>query len=105
MKIGNGNEPDGNVNLLEDQSRLERLKKGLVPCIRETRELPGGYAFLISGYPTAISTMVQLLSLEDPSCRLFRISLGETTDDNAAWVHFTGHSCVKEFLRSQLVND
>ena len=40
----------------------------LQPHISSTRELPGGYAFLIAGHASPVLALVELLTLEELSC-------------------------------------
>ena len=93
------------LDLGDDFSELQKAKRALIPHVRSTRELPDGYAFLISNHTAPVLAMVEFFLLKESPCRYFKVEPDMTKESDAVWVHFTGGDCVKEFLRDELVRE
>lgn len=85
--------------------RHQGLREALLSDISKARELPHGYAFLVSNSPATISTMIELLSLGDLPREYFRISQEGSSSESWVWVHVTGSHRIKEYLGNELVHE
>jgi hypothetical protein len=88
---------------LEDAER--HRQRELLESVRglavETRELPDGFAFRLSGGAKTFRDAAEWVSLERRCCPFLAFSL-EWKRDDSVWVHVTGAPGVKDIIRAEL---
>ena len=77
------------------------LGKKLHIAVKETRELPNGYAFRLSGERPTVEMVADWISLERLCCPFFTFQLEIGSEENPIWLRITGREGVKQFMRSE----
>ena len=77
------------------------LGKKLRAAVKETRELPNGYAFRLSGERQTVAMVANWISFERLCCPFFTFQLEIGSEETPIWLRMTGREGVKQFMRSE----
>jgi hypothetical protein len=83
----------------EERHREGELLQEHLGAVRETRELPDGYAYRFDSNDGLFRRLAELVTLEHRCCPFLTFRL-EWTGDGDPWLHVTGGPGAKEFVRS-----
>ena len=75
--------------------------KRLFTSVQEVRELETGYALRLADEADLLPTVVTFLRYERLCCPFFHFKLEIEPDQGPVWLHITGVTDVKAFLRSE----
>lgn len=75
--------------------------KRLFTSVQEVRELETGYALRLADEADLLQTVVAFLRYERLCCPFFYFKLEMEPDQGPIWLHITGATDVKAFLRSE----
>ena len=101
-----------NPNAILPQQRERWLEVGtqMYAAVQEILELPDGYAFRLPSTAEMLLLVAEDLNYERLCCPFIRFTLDIEPNEGPFWLHFTGGTGVKEFLRmsfetSNLLNE
>ena len=86
----------------DQRARLMEVRSQLRPMVREVRDLPDGYAFLLSAPEGSLVRVAEFIELERRCCPFFRFELEVQDEGRAAWLRLTGRMGVKQFIAAEL---
>ncbi|HEU5379137.1 MAG TPA: hypothetical protein VFV38_27255 [Ktedonobacteraceae bacterium] len=75
--------------------------KRIFSSVQEVRELETGYALRIADEADLLQTVVTFLCYERLCCPFFHFTLEMEPDQGPVWLHMTGVTDVKAFLRKE----
>src|SRR5712691_13210321 len=87
--------PDQRAQLGEVQSQLRSM-------VREVRDLPDGYAFLLSAPEGSLVRVAEFIELERRCCPFFKFELEVQEEGGVAWLRLKGRAGVKQFIAAEL---
>lgn len=92
-----------NLKALTSPQRQQyaRLNRQLAGAVIEHRELSDGYAFRISADRLSPVAVAQWIALEQKCCPFFGFELRMMAERGPVWLHLTGRSGVKDFIRQE----
>ena len=70
--------------------------------VREIRDLPDGYAFLLSAPEGSLVRVAEFIELERRCCPFFKFELEVQEESRAAWLRLKGRAGVKQFIAAEL---
>src|SRR3989442_6903837 len=86
----------------DQRAQLREVRSQLRSMVREIRDLPDGYAFLLSAPEGSLVRVTELIELERRCCPFFRFELEVQEEGGAAWLRLTGRAGVKQFIAAEL---
>jgi len=86
----------------DQRARLREVRSQLRPIVREVRDLPDGYAFLLSAPEGSLVRVAEFIELERRCCPFFKFELEVQEEGGAAWLRLTGRTGVKQFIAAEL---
>ena len=84
----------------EEQQHYQALRSHLRGAIRETRELPFGYALRLPAETATIRMAAEFITLERQCCPFFDFAL-VVEGAGAVWLRLTGAEGAKTFLQAE----
>lgn len=84
-----------------EREHHKQLSRELHSAITETRELPNGYAFRLSGERRSLALASEWVSLERLCCPFFTFQIEAGSEAQPIWLRMTGREGVKQFMRSE----
>ena len=86
----------------DQRARLREVRSQLRPMVREVRDLPDGYAFVLSAPEGSLVRVAEFIDLERSCCPFFRFELEVQDEGGAVWLRLTGRMGVKQFIATEL---
>src|SRR3989442_12870923 len=86
----------------DQRARLREVRSQLRPMVREVRELPDAYAFLLSAPEGSLVRVAEFIELERRCCPFFKFELEVQEESRAAWLRLKGRAGVKQFIAAEL---
>lgn len=86
----------------EMQKRKETVLASLKQQVKETKELPDGYAFKFDGSDKVIDELTEFIKSERHCCDFFVFNLSIAGDKSEAWLELTGPEGAKDFVTHEL---
>src|SRR3989442_12188710 len=86
----------------DQRARLMEVQSELRPMVREVRDLPDGYAFLLSAPEGSLVRVAEFIELERRCCPFFKFELEVQEEGGAAWLRLKARAGVKRFIAAQL---
>jgi len=86
----------------DQRARLREVRFELRSMVREVRDLPDGYAFLLSAPEGSLVRVAEFIDLERRCCPFFRFELEVPEEGGAAWLRLTSRAGVKQFIAAEL---
>lgn len=86
----------------DQRARLREVRSQLRPMVREVRDLPDGYAFLLSAPEGSLVRVAEFIELERRCCPFFKFELEAQEEGGAACLRLTGRMGVKQFIATEL---
>ena len=83
-------------------ARRQRIVTGLVPHIRERRELADGYRFRFPATDAVAHELLAFVLLERQCCPFFEIDLSFLAGEDAIWLGLRGGEGAKQFIETEL---
>lgn len=80
------------------RARERVLQRELASGIRETRELPDGYALRFPGEATWLATLAEFIRFERECCPFFTFELRCEPQHGPLWLHLRGPEGAKAFV-------
>jgi hypothetical protein len=84
----------------EERKRYEQLSRVLAESMEEKRELPKGYAFRL-GKSVSMREAAEWAEYEAKCCPFFDFRLERRREGGPLWLHLTGRTGVKQFIREE----
>lgn len=82
-----------------ERAHHQEVSKQLRAAVKETRELPNGYAFRLPGDKQALAMASDWISLERLCCPFFTFQLEIGSGAKPIWLRMTGRDGVKQFMQ------
>lgn len=84
-----------------ERLRYAALRTAMKPAVRETRELPDGFAVRLTSDPALFRQVAEWIVLERRCCPFLALGL-DWSDGDTVWLRLTGRPGVKAFLAEWL---
>ena len=84
-----------------ERAHHKELSQELHAAVKETRELPNGYAFRLSGERRSLTMLSEWVSLERLCCPFFTFQIEAGAKTQPIWLRMTGREGVKGFMQSE----
>ena len=84
-----------------ERAHHKDLSQELHASVKETRELPNGYAFRLSGERRSLAMVSEWVSLERLCCPFFTFQIEAGAESQPIWLRMTGREGVKQFMQSE----
>jgi len=84
-----------------ERAHHKELSQELHAAVKETRELPNGYAFRLSGERRSLAMLSEWVSLERLCCPFFTFQIEAGAETQPIWLRMTGREGVKQFMQSE----
>ena len=84
-----------------EREHHRELSAELYAAVKETRELPNGYAFRLSGERRSLAMLSEWVSLERLCCPFFTFQIEAASEAQPVWLRMTGREGVKKFMESE----
>jgi hypothetical protein len=84
-----------------ERARHKEVSSQLHAAVTETRELPNGYAFRLSGERRSLTMVSEWVSLERLCCPFFTFQIEAGAEAQPIWLRMTGREGVKQFMQSE----
>lgn len=86
----------------EERDRHQVLGRQLFESVKETQELPNGFAFRLPMEASMCIAVAEFITLERLCCPFLNFVLEVEPDDGPLWLKLTGPDGVKQLLRAEL---
>ena len=86
----------------ELRAREQFLQREVISGVRETRELPDGYALRFPGEAEWLATLAEFIRFERACCPFLRFELHAEQQDGPLWLRLRGPAGTKEFVAALL---
>jgi hypothetical protein len=84
-----------------ERAHHKDLSRELHAAVTETRELPNGYAFRLSGERRSLTMVSEWVSLERLCCPFFTFQIEAGAEAQPIWLRMTGREGVKQFMQME----
>ena len=93
-----------NPSAIDDAARprYQELRSRLLSAVRERRELPSGYAFLIDATAITLPEAAEWMDMERRCCPFLTLQLETSGNEENCWLSLSGPAGVKAFLAAEL---
>jgi|SRR5579871_1647427 len=90
------------LNPLQRRHHVELIKQ-LRAAVKETKELPDGYAFRYSAEPSHLMAAAEFITQESRCCSFFHFSLAVESHGGPMWLRITGPTEAKSIIKAMFV--
>jgi hypothetical protein len=87
----------------EKRDQHQAAAEQIFRAVRETRELPSGYAFRLPEEPEMLFKAAEFVTLERLCCPFFGFTLEFEPEGGPLWLKLTGGDGVKQYLQAELL--
>lgn len=86
-----------------DRNEQEAATRRIAPLIKETKELPSGYAFRLPSNPPSLNDVTQWIARERKCCPFVAFALRFDHGNDDVWLELTGEGEAKVLIKSRFL--